>query len=74
MSKSENILAFEAALKENKELFEKFTAAKKRIAENKEAASDGELLVKAAAATSRYAISRYGCISSSVMEYTGKVI
>ena len=49
MSKSENLLAFEAALKESKELQEKFAAAQKRIAENKEASSDGELLVKAAA-------------------------
>ena len=49
MNKSENILAFEAALKENKELFEKFTAAKKRITENKEASGNSEMLVKAAA-------------------------
>ena len=49
MSKSENILAFEAALKENNELQEKFTAAKKRITEAKEVASDSEMLVKAAA-------------------------
>ena len=49
MSKSENILAFEAALKENKELREKYEAAQKRIIENKEAESDGEVLVKAAA-------------------------
>ena len=49
MSKSENILAFEAALKENKELQKKFVAAQKRIIENKEAESDGELLVKVAA-------------------------
>jgi predicted ribosomally synthesized peptide with nif11-like leader len=49
MSKSENILAFEAALKENKELQEKFEAAAKRIVENKEASSDSEVLVKAAA-------------------------
>ena len=49
MSKSENILAFEAALKENKERQEKFEAAAKRIVENKEASSDGEMLVKAAA-------------------------
>jgi predicted ribosomally synthesized peptide with nif11-like leader len=49
MSKSENMLAFEAALKENKELQEKFAAAQKRIVENKEASSDGEVLVKAAA-------------------------
>ena len=49
MSKSENILALEAALKENKELFEKFIAAKKRIVENKEADSDSEMMVKAAA-------------------------
>lgn len=49
MSKSENLLAFEAALKENKELQEKFETAKKRIFENKEATSDGEMLVKAAA-------------------------
>ena len=49
MDNFENIKAFEAALKENKELQETFKAAKKRIAENKEAASDAELLVKAAA-------------------------
>ena len=49
MSKSESILAFEAALQESKELQEKFVAAQKRIIENKEAESDGELLVKAAA-------------------------
>ena len=49
MSKSENILAFEAALKESKELLEKYNAAKKRIIENKEAANDDEVLVKAAA-------------------------
>ena len=49
MSKSENILAFEAALKENKDLREQYEAALKRIAENKEAASDGEVLAKAAA-------------------------
>ena len=49
MSKSENIKAFEAALKENKELQEKFAAAQKRIMENKEASSNGEVLVKAAA-------------------------
>ena len=49
MDNFENIKAFEAALKENKELQEKFAAAQKRIAENKEASSDGELLVKAAA-------------------------
>jgi acyl-CoA reductase-like NAD-dependent aldehyde dehydrogenase len=49
MSKSENVLAFEAALKESKELQEKFAAAKKRIVENQEAATDVELLVKAAA-------------------------
>ena len=49
MSKSENMLAFETALKENKELQEKFIATQKRIIENKEAANDGELLLKAAA-------------------------
>ena len=49
MSKSENILAFEAALRESRELQEKFEAAKKRIADNKEASCDGEMLVKAAA-------------------------
>ena len=49
MSKSENILAFEAAMKENKELHEKYEAALKRIVENREAANDGEALVKAAA-------------------------
>ena len=35
MSKSENILAFEAALQGSKELQEKFVAAQKRIFENK---------------------------------------
>jgi predicted ribosomally synthesized peptide with nif11-like leader len=50
MSKSENMIAFELALKESKELREKFVAAQKRIAENKEASNDVELLVKAAAA------------------------
>ena len=49
MSKSENMIAFELALKERKELREKFVAAQKRIAENKEASNDVELLVKAAA-------------------------
>lgn len=49
MSKSENILTFKAALQESKELQEKFAAAKKRIAENQEAATGVELLVKAAA-------------------------
>ena len=49
MSKSENILAFEAALNENAELREKFTAAEKRIYSNKEAENLGELLVKSAA-------------------------
>ena len=49
MSKSENILAFEAALKENKDLRATYEAALKRITENKEATSDGEALVKAAA-------------------------
>ena len=49
MSKSENIKAFEAALKENKDLQDKFVAAKKRIVENKEAAGDIEMLVMAAA-------------------------
>ena len=49
MSKSKNILAFEAALTESKELHEKYEAALKRIVENKEVASDGEALVKAAA-------------------------
>ena len=49
MSKSENLLAFEAALKESRELQEAFETAKKRIAENKEAASDSEMLAKAAA-------------------------
>lgn len=49
MSKTETMLAFEAAMKENEELREKYVAAQKRIAQNKEAASDGELLVKAAA-------------------------
>ena len=50
MSNSENIKAFETALKESKELQAKFAAAQKRIVENKEASSDGEVLVKAAAA------------------------
>ena len=49
MSQSENIRAFEAALRESKELQAKFAAAQKRIVENKEASSDGEVLVKAAA-------------------------
>ena len=49
MSKSENILAFEAALKESEELQEKLLAAQKRIVENKEASSESEVLVKAAA-------------------------
>ena len=49
MSKSETIKAFEAALHESKELQEKFVAAQKRIVENKEASSDSEVLVKAAA-------------------------
>ena len=46
MSKSENMLAFEAALKENKELQEKFEAAAKRMTENKEAQGN-EVLIKA---------------------------
>ena len=49
MSKSENIKAFEAALKEDKDLRETYEAALKRISKNKEASSDGEALVKAAA-------------------------
>ena len=49
MSKSENIKAFEAALKEDKELRETYEAALKRIVEKKEASSDGEVMVKAAA-------------------------
>ena len=49
MSKSENIKAFEAALKDNKDLQEKYEAALKRIVENKEATGDGETLAKAAA-------------------------
>ena len=49
MSKSETLMAFEAALKESKELQEKFVAAQKRIVEKNEASSEGELLVKAAA-------------------------
>lgn len=49
MRKSENMLAFEAAMKESKELRDKYVAAQKRIIENKEAGSDGEMLVKAAA-------------------------
>ena len=49
MNKSENIKAFDAALKENKELLDKFNAAAKRIMENKEAESDAGLIVKAAA-------------------------
>ena len=48
MSKSENMLAFETALKENKELQEKFEAAAKRMTENKEAQGN-EVLIKAAA-------------------------
>ena len=49
MSKNENVAAFENALKENKELLESFELARKRIAENNEATSRAELLVKAAA-------------------------
>lgn len=49
MSKFESLVAFEAALQESRELQEKFEAAKKRIAENKEAKTHTELLVKAAA-------------------------
>ena len=49
MSKSENILAFEAALQGSKELQEKFVAAQKRIFENKEAEGHAEVVVKAAA-------------------------
>lgn len=49
MGKFENILTFEAALQQSKELQEKFASAKARIAESGEAASDAELLVKAAA-------------------------
>ena len=49
MSKSENVKAFEAALKDNKDLQEKYEAALKRIVENKEATGDGETLAKAAA-------------------------
>ena len=49
MGKFENILTFEAALQGSKELQEKFASAKARIAESGEAASDAELLVKAAA-------------------------
>ena len=49
MSKSENIQAFEAALMDNIALQDKYKAALKRIIENKEATSDGEAMVKAAA-------------------------
>ena len=49
MSKSGSVLAFEAALTENKELKAKYDAALKRIIENREAANDGEALVKASA-------------------------
>ena len=49
MSKSENIKAFETALKEDKDLRETYEAALERIVENKEASSDGEVMVKAAA-------------------------
>ena len=42
------MLAFEAALKESAELQEKFAAAKKRIAENKEAEGEVKIFVKAA--------------------------
>ena len=49
MSNSENLLAFENALKESKELQKAFETAKKRIVENKEADGDSEMLVKAAA-------------------------
>ena len=48
MSQFENIVAFEAALKESKELQEKFEAAKKRIVENNGATNKAELLAKAA--------------------------
>ena len=48
MSKSENLLAFEVALRESQELQKKFVEVQKRIVENKEANSDGELLVKIA--------------------------
>ena len=50
MSNSENLVAFEVALREDKNLQEKFEAAKKRIAENGEASGDADLLVKAASA------------------------
>ena len=49
MSKSKNVLAFEAALKENEELREKFVAAQQRIAEENEDVGDGEILVRSAA-------------------------
>ncbi|MEE1201052.1 MAG: hypothetical protein U0L09_10405 [Christensenellales bacterium] len=49
MSNSRNILAFEAALKENEALREQYEGALNRIAENKEASCDGEAMVKAAA-------------------------
>ena len=49
MSKSETLMAFEAALKESKELQEKFEAAKKRLCENKEDGDRTELLIKVAA-------------------------
>ncbi|MEE1200764.1 MAG: hypothetical protein U0L09_08935, partial [Christensenellales bacterium] len=49
MSNSENILAFEAALKANNALREQYEGALQRISENKEASCDGEAMVKAAA-------------------------
>jgi len=50
MSKSEELLRLERDLNEQPELGEKLDAEIKRIAEAKEAQSDGEVMVKAAAA------------------------
>ena len=50
MSKSEELLRLERDLDEQPELREKLEAEIKRIAETKEAESDGEAMVKAAAA------------------------
>lgn len=48
MSKSKNLEAFEAALKESRELQEKFAVAQKRIFENNEVNGNAEAVVKAA--------------------------
>lgn len=49
MSNSENVVAFQNALKENEALRKQFEAALQRISENKEATCDGEAYAKAAA-------------------------